>query len=201
MVTNSLNQLNNIMKCILKFALFLTLIAGFTLAVRAEDSAADLVSQAQELLAAKDSKGAIKLYEQAIKADPANAKLQTDYANALGVRINEVNFMVKGMIAGKMLKAYQASVEIDPDHVTGWIGLSRYYHNAPPIAGGSLDKATGYANEVKKRVAWLGEVELGLIAEKRDDKEAAADHFRAALDGNPEHGEAIAALKRVTAAE
>jgi Tfp pilus assembly protein PilF len=61
-----------------------------------------------------------------------------------------------------------------------------------------LDKATDYANEVKKRLAWLGEVELGLIAEKRGDKAAAADHFRAALAGNPQHGEAIAALERVT---
>ena len=189
------------MKHILKFALFLILITGFTVVAHAEATAADLASQAQELLAAKDAKGAITLYEEAIKADPTNAKLQTDYANALGVRINEVNFMVKGMIAGKMLKAYQTSVEIDPNHIIGWIGLSRYYHNAPPIAGGSLDKATSYANEVKKRVAWLGEVELGLIAEKRGEKETAADHFRAALEGNPKHGEAIAALERVTASE
>ncbi len=191
------------MKCIIKFALILVVIAGFTLVVRAEDAptAGDLVGQAGALLAAQDSKGAIKLYEDAIKADPTNAELQTLYARALSVRINEVNFMAKGMIAGKMLKAYQTSVELNPDHVEGWIGLSRYYLNAPPIAGGSLEKATTYANEVKKRVSWLGEVELGLITEKAGDKAAAAGHFQAALDGNPQHGEAIAGLKRVTAAE
>ena len=190
------------MKCIIKFALILVVIAGFTLVVRAEDAptAGDLVGQAGALLAAQDSKGAIKLYEDAIKADPTNAELQTLYARTLSVRINEVNFMAKGMIAGKMLKAYQTSVELNPDHVEGWIGLSRYYLNAPPIAGGSLEKATTYANEVKKRVSWLGEVELGLITEKAGDKAAAAGHFQAALDGNP-HGEAIAGLKRVTAAE
>jgi cytochrome c-type biogenesis protein CcmH/NrfG len=123
------------MKTILKIVLLSTLCAGFSPAARADDSAAELATQAQELLTAKDAKGAILLYEQALKADPANAKLQTDYAQALSVRINEVNFMTKGMIAGKMLNAYQTSVELDPNHLTGWIGLSRYYLNAPPSPG------------------------------------------------------------------
>ena len=189
------------MKHITKTALALAFFVGSAFNLLAEESASDLSTQAKELLAAKDSKGAITLYEKALEADPTSATLQTDYANALAVRINEVNFMAKGMIAGKMLKAYQTSVELDPKHVTGWIGLSRYYWNAPPIAGGSLEKATEYANQVKKIVPWLGEVELGLIAEKGGDKAAAAAHFRASLEGNPDHGEAIAALKRVTAEE
>ena len=33
------------------------------------------------------------------------------------------------------------SVEIDPDHLPGYIGLSRYYQSAPAIAGGSMEKA------------------------------------------------------------
>ena len=158
-----------------------------------------LREQAAATLKAGDAKAAIGLYEQALKATPDDASLQTDYAQALGVRIGEVNFMAQGFIASKMLKAYQRSVEIDPDHLTGWIGLCRYYLNAPPIAGGSADKAETYAKEVHARVPWLGEVELGLVAEKRGDKETAATHFRAALAEQPEHGEAIAGLERVTA--
>ena len=45
----------------------------------------------------------------------------------------------------------------------------------------------------------LGEVELGLVEEKRGNKDAAAAHFRTALAERPEHGEAVAGLKRVTA--
>ena len=195
------------MKPIRKLALLVALFTGFILTAYADDAATptptvpELVAQANELLAADDAKGAVKLYEQAVKAKPTDAKLQTDYAMALSVRINQVNFMAKGMIAGKMLNAYNTAVELDPTHVTGWIGLSRYYHNAPPIAGGSLEKATSYANKVMELVPFLGEVELALIAEKGGDKAAAADHFRASLEGNPNHGEAIAGLKRVTATE
>ena len=167
----------------------------------ADDSAAtaSLADQAAAALQAGETKQAISLYEDAINATPDDAKLQTDYANALSVRIGQVNFMAQGMIASKMLKAYKRSVEIDPNHLTGWIGLCRYYLNAPPIAGGSADKAETYAKEVHARVAWLGEVELGLVEEKRGNKDAAAEHFRAALAERPDHGEAVAGLKRVTA--
>ncbi len=164
------------------------------------ETADDLATQAAEALKAKETKTAVQLYEKAVAADPENAKLRTDYAMSLTVRIGEVNFMSQGMIAGKMLKAYKKSVEIDPNHVAGWIGLSRYYLNAPPIAGGSADKAEGYAQEVMKIVPFLGHVEMGLVEEKRGNKEKAAEHFQASLDSNPDHGEAKAGLARVTAA-
>lgn len=190
------------MKYIPKFILIVALMGGINSIVDAAEetpSAADLATQASEALAAQDAKTAVKLYEQAIAIDPNDPNLQTTYANALAVRINEVNFMNKGMIAGKMLKAYERSVELDPNHITGWIGQSRYYLNAPPIAGGSADKAEKFANEVMVRVPFLGHVELGLVAEKRGDKAKAAEHFQAALDLMPDHQEAIIGLERVTA--
>ena len=55
--------------------------------------------------------------------------------------MGEVNFMQQGMLAGRMLAAFKRSVEIDPDHLPGYIGLSRYYQSAPAIAGGSMEKA------------------------------------------------------------
>ncbi|WP_221029438.1 tetratricopeptide repeat protein [Actomonas aquatica] len=171
--------------------------------VFAEDPApaADLPlpEQAAAALEAGETKDAVKLYEKAIKASPDDAQLQTDYAQALGVRIGQVNFMAQGFIASKMLKAYERSVEIDPDHLTGWIGLCRYYLNAPAIAGGSADKAETYAKEVHQRVAWLGEVELGLVAEKRGDLDAAKTHFEAALAAKPGYPEATKALERIAA--
>ncbi|MCF3650774.1 hypothetical protein [Synoicihabitans lomoniglobus] len=166
----------------------------------ANEAATALATEAQATLKAGETKPALALMEKAIEADPNDATLQTDYAQMLVTRINEVNFMVKGMVAGKMLKAYERSVEIDPNHLTGWIGLSRYYLNAPAIAGGSADKAEPYAQEVHKRLAWLGNTELALVAEKRGDLAKAAALFQATIDERPDHGEAVAGLKRVTSA-
>jgi tetratricopeptide (TPR) repeat protein len=158
-----------------------------------------LLPRRAEALKAKDTKTAVSLYEQAVAADPENAELLTDYAGSPTVRIGEVNFMAQGMVAGfKMLKAYQRSVEIDPTHVSGWIGLSRYYLNAPPIAGGSADKAEKYAREVLALVPFLGNTEMGLVEEKRGNNDKAAEYFQASLDENPDYGEAKAGLERVT---
>lgn len=189
------------MKHISKFLLIGALFGVLGLSLASAESADDLAAQAAEALKAKEAKTAVSLYEQAIAADPENAQLLTDYANALAVRINEVNFMAKGMIAGKMLKAYERSVEIDPNHVTGWIGQCRYYLNAPPIAGGSADKAEKYAQEVLTLIPFLGNTEMGLVEEKRGNHDKAADYFRASLADNPDYGEAKAGLERVTQTE
>ena len=178
MVKLHINSLFTNMKCFFKILITVALVVSICqyswAADEATPSVAELRTQAADALTAKDSKNAIALFEQAIAADPANAPLMTDYAQALNVRINEFNFMAKGMIAGKMLKAYKTSVEIDPNHIVGWIGLSRYYLNAPPIAGGSADKAETYAKEILARVPFLGNVEMGLVEEKRGNNEKAA---------------------------
>lgn len=189
------------MKHISKLLLIGALFGALGLSFASAESADDLATQAAAALEAKDAKTAVSLYEQAVAADPDNAQLLTDYAMSLTVRIGEVNFMAQGMVAGKMLKAYKKSVEIDPTHVAGWIGLSRYYLNAPPIAGGSADKAEKYAQEVLALVPFLGNVEMALVEEKRGNKEKSADYFRASLADNPDHGEAKAGLERVTKTE
>ncbi|MDA8528092.1 hypothetical protein N9K67_04730 [Opitutaceae bacterium] len=193
-----LKLLTIIIKHISKFLLFGALFGLLGLSFTSAESADDLAAQAAEALKAKDTKTAVSLYEQAVAADPENAELLTDYAGSPTVRIGEVNFMAQGMVAGKMLKAYQRSVEIDPTHVSGWIGLSRYYLNAPPIAGGSADKAEKYAREVLALVPFLGNTEMGLVEEKRGNNDKAAEYFQASLDENPDYGEAKAGLERVT---
>ena len=190
------------MKHSLRLSLLLLAVSLFPFSIQAETdsaAAADLATQAKAALESGATKDAISLLEKAIELDPENASLHTRLAGAFVKRIDEVNFMMKGMIAGQMLKAYQTSVEVDPDHLEGYIGLCRYYLNAPPIAGGSADKAEIYAKEVHARLPWLGEVELALVAEKRGDAIKAAEHFRTALTEQPHHGEALAGLKRVTA--
>jgi Tfp pilus assembly protein PilF len=173
--------------------------ASWAKTVEPNAEAIRLAAEAQTAMASGDTKAAVNLMEKAIQADPTNAALYSQYGTMLSVRIGQVTFMAQGMIAGKMLRAYKKSVELDPNHMAGYIGLCRYYLNAPAIAGGNVNKAETYAREVHARVAWLGSMELALVAEKRGDMEKAAELFRTALKGNPQHRGAIAGLKRVTA--
>ena len=134
----------------------------------------------------KRVKEAIELLEQASQLDPKSAAYQFQLGQAISQRMGEVNFMQQGMLAGRMLKAFKRSVEIDPNYVAGYIGLSRYYRNAPAIAGGSTEKAIGYAEEARKRDVFTGTLELGFIADQEGKPEAALAYFEEALRLHPE---------------
>ena len=133
----------------------------------------------------KRVKEAIDLLEQAGKLDPQKPDYQSRLGMACSIRMGEVNFMQQGMLAGRMLNAFKRSVELDPNHVPGYIGLARYYENAPAIAGGSLEKAAQYAEEARKRDLFSGTVELGFIAERQEQLPAALQRFEEALQLKP----------------
>jgi len=132
-------------------------------------------------------KDAVAAYEQAAALDPT----KPEYFSALGIafsqRMGELNFMQQAMTAGKMRKAFEKSVALDARHVAGLIGLARYYTNAPEIAGGSLEKAKEFAGRVRDLSPFLGETELGNIAEKGEDFPAALAHFETASRLKPDH--------------
>jgi tetratricopeptide (TPR) repeat protein len=94
--------------------------------------------------------------------------------------------MQQAVLAGRMCAAFKRSVEIDPNHVPGYLGLSRYYQNAPAIAGGSMEKAIAFAEEARKRDAFSGTLELGFIAERQGRLDQALGYFGEALRLHPE---------------
>lgn len=146
----------------------------------------------------KQTKEAIKLAERAVAADPNQAEFQSNLGMTLGQRAGEVNFMQQALLAGRMLAAFKRSVELDPDHLAGYIGLARYYTNAPSIAGGGREPAERYAREVEKRHSQLGTIELARIAERFDDPAAAYALFTKAAMAEPEAAWVQESLGRVS---
>jgi len=142
---------------------------------------------------------AVALLEQATKIDPT----KPDYFSALGIalsqRMDEVSFIQVPFLAAKMRKAFERSVALDPNHLTGLIGLARFYGNAPEIAGGSREKAEEYSQRVLKLNPFLGEIELGNIAEKADDFAGALTHFEAASQLQPKNAGMHTAAGRMLA--
>ncbi|WP_438481603.1 tetratricopeptide repeat protein [Oleiharenicola lentus] len=134
----------------------------------------------------KKTKEAIDYAEKATKADPTKPEYFSQLGIALANRMNEVNFMQMAALSGKMKKAFEKSIELDPKHVPGLIGLARFYVNAPEIAGGSTAKAKTYAERIKAIDPLLGEVELGRIAEKDENFAEALRHYDAALTLKPD---------------
>lgn len=120
---------------------------------------------------------AVTLAEQAVKLAPDNPDYQAQLGQALAARMGEVGFMQQAVLSGKMRKAFEKAAELDPQHLGGLIGLTRFYLNAPEIAGGSPARARESATRVRALHPALGEAELGLIEEREENFAAALAHY------------------------
>lgn len=174
-------------------SLLLAASAAFSLALAAIGQtpapAPDAASLHKEGLArfeAKDFKAAMELAEQATKADATKPEYFSQLGIAISQRMNEVNFMQMAIMSARMRKAFEKSIELDPNHIAGLIGLCRYYSNAPEIAGGSLERAKEFAERVRKLVPFQGEIELGDVARKGEAYAEALPHYEAALALRPD---------------
>lgn len=144
-------------------------------------------------------KDAVAAYEQATKLDATQAEYFSTLGSALSRRMGEVNFLQMAMMSGKLKKAFEKSVALDPKHVAGLIGLARFYANAPEIAGGSLEKAAEFAQRVRELNPALGESELGNVAERGEKFAEALAHFETAATLQPDSARAQFACGRVLA--
>jgi Flp pilus assembly protein TadD len=162
-----------------------SLLAPLTTGAATEAAAFHVLGQLRERQ--RNLKDAATAYEQATKLDATKPEYHSALGIAIGQRMGEMNFMQQAMAAGKMKKAFETSVALDPQHVSGLIGLSRYYANAPEIAGGSLEKARTFAAQVKAIVPFLGEAEYANIAEKGEDYTAALAHYETARQLRPDN--------------
>lgn len=145
----------------------------------------------------KKSKEAVELAERATKLDATKPEHFSQLGVAVSMRMGEVGFMQQAMMAGKMKGAFERSIELDPNHVSGLVGLSRYFSNAPEIAGGSPAKAREFAERVRAIVPHLGESELGRLAERSENWTEALAHYDAALAARPEAPGYLVAAARV----
>jgi hypothetical protein len=65
-------------------------------------------------------------------------------------------------------------------------GLAQYYLNAPPIAGGSLEKAAAQGEALRELESPLGEVVLADVDARGGDTEAAVARLKAVLVDHPD---------------
>lgn len=159
-------------------------LAPLTAGEKPDPAALHLLSQVR--LGQKNTKEAVALAEKAAQLAPTNAEYHAQFGLALSARMPELGFMQQAMIAGKMRKAFEKAVELDPKNLNALVGLARYFSNAPEIAGGSLTKAAEFATRLKEINPLLGELELGRVAERGEKFADALAHYQAATQLKPD---------------
>ncbi|MEJ1973407.1 MAG: hypothetical protein WDM96_13380 [Lacunisphaera sp.] len=168
-------------------------------ATAAPVDAAALHQLGVERLQQKNAREAVAFAEQATKADPTRPEYFSQLGIALSERMDEVNFMQLPVLAGKLRKAFEKSITLDPNHVPGLIGLARFYAQAPEIAGGSLEKAAEFAARVRQIDPATGEAELGRVAERGEDFAGALAHYETAAQLKPDSAGRLSSCGRMLA--
>jgi tetratricopeptide (TPR) repeat protein len=186
-----------IKKCyVVLLALMLT--AGFCMG-QAEKKAEEtgdakiFIKKCVASIKAKDADSAIKYGEQAVALDANNSNYYFQLGLAYNLKINQVEMMEKMTYAGKMLDAWKKAVALDGKNLQARQGLIGFYLNAPPIAGGSVEKAKEQANEIIKEKAMLGNTILAQVYAKENNlaaaKEAALKALKLHLDFMKKHAD------------
>jgi len=113
-------------------------------------------------------------FEAAAKLDPKNSQYYLWLGRAYGREAQQANVLRQPGLAKKTRTAWERSIELDPENLDARSDLIQYYVQAPGFLGGSTAKALEQAEEIRKRNALRGYLELGALYE-RDKKMADAE--------------------------
>jgi tetratricopeptide (TPR) repeat protein len=83
---------------------------------------------------------AIEHGEKAVELDDENAEYHFDLGMMYAEDARDASIFSAPFIAGNIKEQFQRTIELDPDHLQGRIGLAQFYLQAPGISGEMLIK-------------------------------------------------------------
>lgn len=103
-----------------------------------------------------------------VAAAPADGRARLELAAALQAQIEANPARYGPRYAGEMLRALREAVDLAPDLPEAYHRLAGYYLEAPPIAGGSLERAEEVARRLQAMAPAAAEELLAEIARRRE---------------------------------
>jgi tetratricopeptide (TPR) repeat protein len=124
--------------------------------------------------------------ERAVELDDKNAEYHFDLGMMYAEDARDASIFRAPFIAGDIKEQFERTIELDPDHLQGRIGLAQFYLQAPGISGGDIEKALEQSEIVltmdekqgrlllfqvynQKEDIYKAEVELTILEEKFGD--------------------------------
>src|SRR5688572_17332914 len=105
-------------------------------------------------------------FEAATKLDPKSSTYFLWLGRAVGREAQEASVLRQPGLAKKARGAWERAIVLDPDNLDARSDLIQYYVQAPGFLGGSTAKALEQAEEIRKRNALRGYLELGALYER-----------------------------------
>ncbi|MCK9209949.1 MAG: tetratricopeptide repeat protein [Ignavibacteriaceae bacterium] len=124
------------------------------------------------LLRMKEYEDASDEFEAAIKINYNNADYHFWFAQAMGQDALNSSVFTQIKLAPRIKDEYMKTVQINPAHVQGRMGLIGFYRRAPGIMGGSMEKAYSEAKILIGYDEKLGHSQLAnlYVADKNNAK-------------------------------
>ena len=130
-----------------------------------------------------DTDAALKLANAAVAADPKSADAQYALAEYYGREARDASVFRQAGLAGKMKKASEAALAIDPNHIDALEISSDFYRFAPGIMGGDKKKSVEYIDRMVKAdpvAGWIKRAEVAMSGKDKDTVRAAECYRQAA---------------------
>ena len=112
---------------------------------------------------------AIKHCKQAVDIKAKTAEHHFCLGLSYGKQAQQSPPWKQALLAPRIRRALEKTVELDPEHVPARVGLTHFYLRAPGFLGGSLDKAYTQALALLELDPQQGRELLARIQAKRDD--------------------------------
>jgi len=114
-------------------------------------------------MALKDYEEATENFEEAVDLQDKNADYHFWLGQAIAQNAQESNYISQAMMASDILEEFERTIELDPTHIPGRVGVINFYIAAPGIMGGDIEKAELNAKELLKLDEMRGRSALARI--------------------------------------
>jgi tetratricopeptide (TPR) repeat protein len=131
---------------------------------------------------------AIHEFRKAIHDHPNSSEDWLWLARALGRKAENANPVRAAFMVGDIRRAFERSVELDPQNLEARADLMDFYLEAPAAFGGGVDKAREQADAIGRLNKGDGLLALSQIAEKEEKFALAERHLKAAAQLEPSPG-------------
>ncbi len=128
-----------------------------------------------------EAERAIPWLEKASALDSKNPEYPYWLGRSLGQQAIGASMFTRASLAGRIRRAFQRSVDLDPDNLDARIGLLEFYLRAPAFMGGSFARAKSEAEQVRRRDRLRGHRAMARLYEQQKNWEEAAAEYRKAI--------------------
>jgi len=137
---------------------------------------------------------AVRLLEAAVAADPTSSDAHVHLGGAYVDKLRSVSLLRRLSWARKLRAAVDEAVGLDPTNCKARRALAEFYLEAPPVVGGSPERARSEAAAFRDRCQAHGYLAFALAAQTTGDLPAAEAAAVTALVADPARGEGFALL-------